>query len=113
MIFTRETTPGPILRGTVVMSVQHPVDAEAHARLLAVGREVHVGGALLDGLRDDLVDELDDRRVVVGLVQFDDLRLGLLRSASSRGAATTSSRRSRREISATMSSGAATATRTS
>ena len=53
--------------------VQHPVDAEAHAQLAPVGRQVDVGGALLDRLRDDLVDQLDDRRVVGGLAQVDDL----------------------------------------
>jgi hypothetical protein len=53
--------------------LQHAVDAEAHAQLVAVGREVHVGGALLDRLRDDAVDELDDRRVLGGLEQVDDL----------------------------------------
>ena len=52
---------------------EHAVDAEAHAQLGAVGLEVDVGGALLDGLGDDLVDELDDRRVVGGLAQVDDL----------------------------------------
>ena len=60
-------------RGTVVDVLQHAVDAEAHAHLAAVGLEVDVGGALLDGLGDDLVDELDDRRVVGGLAQVDDL----------------------------------------
>ena len=57
---------------------EHAVDAEAHAQLVAVGREVHVGGALLDGLGDDPVDELDDRRVLGGLAQLDDLGAALL-----------------------------------
>ena len=69
MIFMREIDAGghpPRHRGDVL---QHAVDAEAHAQLAPVGREVDVGGAALDGLGDDLVDELDDRRVVGGLVQ--------------------------------------------
>ncbi len=37
-----------------------------------------VGGAPLDRLSDDLVDELDDRRVIGRLVQVDDLRHALL-----------------------------------
>ena len=65
-------------RGTVAESLQHAVDAEAHAQLVAVGREVDVGGALLDGLGDDPVDELDDRRVVGRLAQLDDLGAALL-----------------------------------
>ncbi len=79
--------------------LQDAVDAEAHAQLAPVGGEVDVGGAPLDRLGDDLVDELDDRRVVGGLVQVDDLARP--RSASSAcppASATTSSRRSRREI---------------
>ena len=40
---------------------------------VSVGLEVDVRRALLDGLGDDLVDELDDRRVVGGLAQVDDL----------------------------------------
>ena len=41
--------------------LQDAVNAHPHAHLVAVGRQVHVGGAPLDGLGDDLVDELDDR----------------------------------------------------
>ena len=39
---------------------------------LAVGLEVDVRGAVLDGLGDDRVDELDDRRVVGGLADLGD-----------------------------------------
>ena len=53
---------------------QHAVDAEAHAHLAALGLEVDVGGALLDRLGDDRVDELDDRRVLGGLVDLGDVR---------------------------------------
>ncbi len=62
-------------RGDVL---QDTVDAKAHAHLLAIGREVDVGGVQLDGLADELVDELDDRRVVGGLAQVDDFGGGLL-----------------------------------
>jgi hypothetical protein len=53
--------------------LQHAVDAEAHAHLFAIGREMDIGGVHLHGLGDDLVDELDDGRVVGGLAQIDDL----------------------------------------
>ena len=50
------------------------------------GLEVDVGGALLDALGDDRVHELDDRRVVGGLAQVDDLGARSSSStASSRG----------------------------
>ena len=52
---------------------EHAVDAEAHAQLGPVGLQVDVRRALLDGLSDDLVDQPDDRRVVGGLAQLDDL----------------------------------------
>ena len=57
-------------RGDVL---QDAVDPEADPYLLAVGREVDIRGAPLDRLGDDLVDELDDRRILVALVQRDDL----------------------------------------
>ena len=75
MIFTREMTPATMRRGHGRGLEQHAVDAEAHAQLgCLVGLEVDVRGAVLDRLGDDLVDELDDRRVVGGLAQVDDLR---------------------------------------
>ena len=92
--------------------LEHAVDAEAHAQLLAVGRQVHVRGADLDRLGDDLVDELDDRRLVAALAQLDDLGAPLS-SSSSTASWTTSSRRVRRLISCAMSSRVATAGRTS
>ncbi len=48
--------------------VEHPVDAEQHAGVAFFGVDVDVGGALLDGLGDDRVHELDDRGVLVGLL---------------------------------------------
>ena len=42
--------------------MQHAVDAQAHQRQLALGLEVDVGGALLEGVAEDVVERLDDRR---------------------------------------------------
>ena len=53
--------------------VQDAVDAEAHAQVASVGRQVDVGGVPLDRLGHDLVDELDDRSVVRRFAQVDDL----------------------------------------
>src|SRR3954464_13526697 len=73
MIFTRLMTPETMGRGQVREPwstastrhgrrvLEHAVDGEAGAQGAAVGRQVHVGGPLLDGLGDDAVDELDDR----------------------------------------------------
>jgi hypothetical protein len=47
--------------------VQHAVDAEAHDELLGLGLEVDVRGRVVDRLRDDGVDELDDRRLFGGV----------------------------------------------
>ena len=99
MIFTRETTPATIRRGIVVVSLQHAVDAEAHAHLAAVGLEVDVRGALLDRLGDDRVHELDHRRVLGGLADVGD-RAPSSSSSSSTASATASSRRLMRPISA-------------
>ncbi len=73
MIFTRETAPAAIRRGIVVMSWSTPSMRKRTRDFLAVGREVDVRGAPLDGLADDLVDKLDDGRVFGALVQRDDL----------------------------------------
>ena len=53
--------------------VEDAVDAEADAHVALLGLEVDVGGALVDRLAEDRVDELDDRRVVGGLAQLGDL----------------------------------------
>ena len=94
--------------------LQDAVDPEAHAQLAPFGREVDVGGAALDRLGDELVDELDYGRVVGGLVQGDDLRPFL---ALPRRPRRTRRRRLRAGPGArpasTMSSGGATATRIS
>ena len=78
----RETTPAAILRLTVAAGCEHAVDPEQHAGVALLGVHVDVGGALLDRLRDDRVDELDDRGVAVGLVdeqaRAPSSRLGLL-----------------------------------
>ena len=78
MILMRETTPATIRFGTVVASVSTPsmrirTRTRSSARRVGLGLEVDVGGAALGGLGDDRVDELDDRRVVGGLAQVDDL----------------------------------------
>ena len=63
---------------------QHAVDAEAHAQVLVPSGVMWRSDApCLDGLADELVDELDDGRVVGGLVQVDDLRGLLVRWSSS------------------------------
>ncbi len=56
---------------------EHAVDAEENLGVALLGVYVDVGGALLDGLGDDRVHELDDGRVAVGLVDVDLLALGL------------------------------------
>ena len=44
--------------------LERAVDAEPHAHALVGRLDVHVGRAVAQRLRDDLVDDLDDRRVV-------------------------------------------------
>ena len=73
MIFTRETAPAAIRRGTVVMSCSTPSMRKRTRTSRAVGREVDVRCTPLDGLADDLVDELDDGRVLGALVKRYDL----------------------------------------
>ena len=88
MILMRETTPGTIFLGTVVASVSTP-STRIRTRIsrarppgrVGLGLVVDVGGAALGRLRDDRVHELDDRRVVGGLAQVDDLLEGRARLA--------------------------------
>ena len=109
MILMRETTPGTSLRGTRVASVQDAVDAEADDELAADRLEVDVRGALVDALGDERVDELDDRRVVAGLAQVDDLGAVVLDDVLLDGDVLELC--SRRAMSAAMSSSTATAGR--
>ena len=78
MIFTRLMTPLTMRRGTVAESMSTPSMRKRTRSSLAVGRQVHVRRALLDGLGDDPVDELDDRRVLGRVEQLDDLGAALL-----------------------------------
>ena len=95
--------------------LQDAVDAEADPHLVAVRREVDVGGARSTAWPTIWLTSLMTGASSARLVEVDDLAAVLLSSSGSTCAAspTTSSRRSRREISVAMSSGGATATRTS
>src|SRR5205085_6524076 len=57
------------------------VDSKAHERAGLEDLEVDVGSAFAHRLREERVDELDDRRVVLGLEEIGDFRklLGQLR----------------------------------
>ncbi len=52
---------------------EHAVDAVAHAELLLVRLDVDVARALLDGVEEDHVDEADDRRVLAGLLELEEV----------------------------------------
>ena len=52
--------------------VQHAVDAEADDELLGLRLEVDVARRVVDRLRDDGVDELDDRRLFGGVADVGD-----------------------------------------
>ena len=73
MIFTRETTPAAMRRGTVVMSCSTPSTRKRTRSSRPSGERCTSDAPALDGLGDDLVDELDDGGVFGGLVQGDDL----------------------------------------
>ena len=88
------------------------VDAEPHAQLAALRLEVDVGRAHLDRLGDDRVHQLDDRGVVGGLLEIDDVP-GTELVLVVVGLRTASSSRFRRVTSPSMSSREATAGRTS
>ena len=110
MILMREIDAGDEAPRDAGRLGQDAVDAEADEQLAADGLEVDVGGALVDALGDERVDELDDRRLVGGLAQVDDLAAPSSVTASS---TTMSSIWFRRPTSAPMSSCAATAARIS
>src|SRR3954462_4675221 len=57
---------------------EHAVHAVADAEVLLVRLDVDVGGALLDGVGEDQVHELDDRSVGGRLLQVDDVLAGLV-----------------------------------
>jgi hypothetical protein len=48
---------------------QHAVDAEAHDQAILERFDVNVGRVVLDRLREDGIDQLDDRRLVIALQQ--------------------------------------------
>ena len=111
MILMREMTPATMrLRGMRVASASTPSTRKRTTQLAADRLEVDVRRALVDALGDERVDELDDRRVVGGLAQVDDLGTLVGVTASS---TTMSSIWFMRPMSAPMSSAAATAGRIS
>ena len=59
--------------------VQHAVDAEPDPQVVLGRLEVDVGGAVLDRLGDEQVDELDDRRVLDDLLDLGEVVLLVLR----------------------------------
>ena len=65
MILMRLTSAWPISTGQLDDFVERTVDAEAHPHAVFARLDVHVGGAVAQRLRDDLVDDLHDRRVRV------------------------------------------------
>ena len=65
MILMRLTSAWPISGGSSTTSLERTVDAEPDAHAVLGRLDVHVGGAVAQRLRDDLVDDLDDRRVRV------------------------------------------------
>ena len=65
MTLIRLTSDGPIGPGQRRDLVQRAVGADAHAHGVGHRLDVHVGGAVVHGLLEDDVDDLDDRRVLV------------------------------------------------
>ena len=53
---------------------QRAVDAQAHERAAFEHLDVHVGRALAQRLREERVDEADDRRVVLGVEEVGHFR---------------------------------------
>ncbi len=52
---------------------EHAVDAVAHPELLLVRLDVDVARALLDGVEQHHVDQADDRRVLAGLLELEEV----------------------------------------
>ena len=53
--------------------VEHAVDAEAHTQVVGRRLDVDVRGTVAEGLAEDQVDVLDDRRVLDHRVQVGEL----------------------------------------
>jgi len=61
--------------------VKHAVHPEAHPYVVLLGLDVDVGGAVGDGLLDDVVDELDRGRFRADLGELGQVVLGERRSS--------------------------------
>ena len=66
----RDTTSGATARLVCSTSRKHAVDAEADDQAVLVGLDVDIRGVLLDRLRQQRVDQANDRRFVVALEQI-------------------------------------------
>ena len=84
MIFTRDVTAWRSGRGGFITSYSKPSMRVANPEQPLVGLDVDIGGAALDGIRENEIDELDDRRVfrfagevvdICRLVTLDQLRV--------------------------------------
>ena len=80
MILMRETIGGAQARRRRRALAQHAVDAVAHREAVLERLDMDVGGAALDGARDQQVDEPDDRRLAGEVAQPVDVlvRAGIL-----------------------------------
>ena len=69
MIFRREMMPSWIAAIGLLHLVQHAVDAEPDGELMLAGLDVDVARTVVDGLRDQEVDEAHDGRVGILLLE--------------------------------------------
>ena len=69
MTLMRETTSGATRALGLQHFAQHAVDAEAHHQAILERLDVDVGGVLAHRLREQRVDQADDRRIVLALEQ--------------------------------------------
>ena len=69
MTLMRDTTSGATRALGLQHFAQHAVDAEAHHQPVLERLDVDVGGVLAHRLRQQRIDQADDRRVVVALEQ--------------------------------------------